>query len=310
MILYDVLHEGVDGPVTREQIEELYHAGRVKRDDRCKLMAKREWRTIDEHFPLLKHAGPRLAGDETQQRARLNRWLFGSVIIAATAALFALILVAAARTDESQVTSPASRKSPRMRSAALSRPQFQYSIQPTVPPYTRATSQPSTAQSTPPAQISALPSASDSILAERNRQEADGKRLEQERLAREQAQRQQAASADQLRAQKQQQEDARRREAGTDTIVPLDTYYPVTVGASIVTVKVHDNNVSSFDIWINGRINLDKLRQLHAPPRDSALTGALLLRRLRIRPDSSGDEDLGWGCAAWERVLKVPRLWS
>ena len=52
MILYDLNVKGYHTPLTREQIAELFHAGRVDRHHPCKLTVKSEWRTIDELFPL------------------------------------------------------------------------------------------------------------------------------------------------------------------------------------------------------------------------------------------------------------------
>jgi hypothetical protein len=52
VVLYDILLDGFHTPLTREEISELYDAGRLKPHDPCKHAAKNEWRTVDEHFPL------------------------------------------------------------------------------------------------------------------------------------------------------------------------------------------------------------------------------------------------------------------
>src|SRR5438132_5738724 len=55
VILYDLGVKGYHTPLTREQIAELFYAGRVDRHHPCKPTTKSEWRTIDELFPLLKY---------------------------------------------------------------------------------------------------------------------------------------------------------------------------------------------------------------------------------------------------------------
>ena len=61
MILYDLMVDGYHTPLTATQIEELYGAGRLRRNDQCKQISTERWRTIDELFPLLKHASVDLA---------------------------------------------------------------------------------------------------------------------------------------------------------------------------------------------------------------------------------------------------------
>jgi hypothetical protein len=53
--LYDLLVDGYHTPLTAAQIGELFHAGRLRRTDPCKEAGHKEFRTLDELFPLLKY---------------------------------------------------------------------------------------------------------------------------------------------------------------------------------------------------------------------------------------------------------------
>lgn len=48
---------------------------------------------------------------------------------------------------------------------------------------------------------------------------------------------------------------------GQDAIIPLDQPCVVNVGGSPVTVKIHDNDVTSFDVWINGSYRREVRKQ-------------------------------------------------
>src|SRR3954471_9988315 len=56
--LFDILQDGFHTPLTATQVAELFQAGRVSRHTRCKPAKQKEWRTIDELFPLLKYHSP------------------------------------------------------------------------------------------------------------------------------------------------------------------------------------------------------------------------------------------------------------
>ena len=43
-----------------------------------------------------------------------------------------------------------------------------------------------------------------------------------------------------------------RKVAGQDVIIPLDEDMIISHGGMSVRVKIHDNDVTSFDVWING----------------------------------------------------------
>ena len=53
--LYDLLVEGYHTPRSAEDIADLYQAGRLRKDDRCRVTGTEHWKTVDELFPLLKY---------------------------------------------------------------------------------------------------------------------------------------------------------------------------------------------------------------------------------------------------------------
>jgi regulator of protease activity HflC (stomatin/prohibitin superfamily) len=78
-------------------------------------------------------------------------------------------------------------------------------------------------------------------------------RAEQERLAAAKKAREQAQAA--RIAQERAEAEQRELQKGADrtATIPLDHPSIVpNVGGSDVTVKIHDNDVASFDVWING----------------------------------------------------------
>jgi hypothetical protein len=58
--LYDLLVDGYHTPRSAEDIAELYRAGRLRKSDRCRVSGAKDWRTLDELFPLLKYDSRRL----------------------------------------------------------------------------------------------------------------------------------------------------------------------------------------------------------------------------------------------------------
>jgi hypothetical protein len=57
--LYDLLVDGYHTPRSAEDIADLYHAGRLRRNDPCRVTGTQHWKTLDELFPLLKHESGR-----------------------------------------------------------------------------------------------------------------------------------------------------------------------------------------------------------------------------------------------------------
>src|SRR5205085_11309451 len=66
-MLYEVLAPGYHSPLTKIQIAELFRAGRLRREYPCKPISQKEWRTIDELFPLLKYRSANLGGEDRPQ---------------------------------------------------------------------------------------------------------------------------------------------------------------------------------------------------------------------------------------------------
>jgi hypothetical protein len=67
----------------------------------------------------------------------------------------------------------------------------------------------------------------------------------------EQARRDQAV-ANQQRAMREQKLLEQEKAAGKDQHVLFDHWQTVNVGGYSVSVKIHDNDTTSFDVWING----------------------------------------------------------
>lgn len=59
--LYDLLVDGYHTPRSAEDIADLYHAGRLRKNDPCRVTGTENWKTLDELFPLLKHDSGRFA---------------------------------------------------------------------------------------------------------------------------------------------------------------------------------------------------------------------------------------------------------
>jgi hypothetical protein len=225
VILYDIFAEGCHTPRTREQIAELFHAGRLKRNDPCKLAVKSTWQTVDELFPLLKYdsAGQEI-GPPRESRARLDL----IPIVAACAAVIALgivFAVVALRNRNREIATAAFGNRNYLGGTA------------------RVSGQ----------SAATLGNPINSFQAPIANQQA--------RIAREQLQREQAARADQMRAELAREERERQKAAGRNVLVPFDQPTVVDVGKSSVTVKVHDNDVTSFDVWVDGNWHRGVVKQ-------------------------------------------------
>jgi hypothetical protein len=223
--LYDVLADGYHTPLTETQIAKLFQAGRIGRNQPCKQVTKKEWRTIDELFPLLKYDSSRQFSSQWAQprsSRTLDRTLAVVIAVLVTSA-GSLAFYFYLRNENHGARYAA-------RLEATARPSTRVDINPAennIP-----------ANTTKPAHLTQSDASSQA-------------RLKQERLD---AQRQR----EQVRALKlaQDRTDAARRELaqqnaeGRNQIVPLDRdIFIPDVG---VTVKIHDNDATSFDVWING----------------------------------------------------------
>ena len=299
MVLYDILLDGFRTPLTREEIAELYHAGRLKPQDPCKHAARNEWRTVDEHFPLLKHSAPTLPLDK-QSWVALSPWVIAAIVALALGTFSAVVFSGTPANHRTAVAAVPSIARPQA-SSALSSPTFQYSLQ-TAPSPSRplATSRASVAVINPEPTASISRSNTTTAGAEYDRIERERKRLDDERRAREQLQREQAALAERLRAENQRRQAQAERAAGRDIIFALDHEALVDVGGSAVRLRVHDNDVTSIDYWLNRAWYRDVKKQkgtngsrtdetlLYTNSRASLyyvweLSGALNHCRLRVR---------------------------
>ena len=66
--LYDLLVDGYHTPRSAQDIADLYRAGRLRKNDPCRVSGTKDWKTLDELFPLLKYDSRRwssLSSDAT-----------------------------------------------------------------------------------------------------------------------------------------------------------------------------------------------------------------------------------------------------
>jgi hypothetical protein len=243
---YEVMANGYHSPLTKTQIAELFHAGRLGRHHRCKQVANKEWRTIDELFPLLKYqsSGPAVY-ESTEPRGPSPRiWsvvlLFLAAACAAAIVWFYFAHDAGAPSQRANVTV---HNWPRTITSAAPPAPTVFPQEPTnyavatLPATTDASSQVITSQQ---AQLA------------REQKEAEQRQREQSR-----------AERARLTAESAERE---RKAAGQDIIIALDRESIVNVGGITVTVRIHDNDVTSFDVWINGR-------RRHEVPKEKGITG-------------------------------------
>jgi hypothetical protein len=243
-MLYEVLAPGYHSPLTKTQIAELFRAGRVGRNYRCKPISQKEWRTVDELFPLLKYRSATIDCDQPWQpiqRSAIDR----SLVLACVAVALVIAALWFYLAHDSNPTSSTYR-------TPVSETRW--------PPTTSApqTSAPIASQRLPQRQQlqqqqwQSNGMASNSIVitpelpVATNTNAVDGAARQREAQER---QRQQAESA-RLQEERAKQEQKAR---GQDVVLPLDQYHTVNVGGVGVSVKIHDNDVTSFDVWINGQ---------------------------------------------------------
>jgi hypothetical protein len=232
VIFYDILQDGFHTPLSAHQIADLFHAGRLGRNTPCRRAEKKEWRTVDELFPLLKYQSATIGYDSSSEPADLcpKTWALVCAFLVGACAIAAVWYYSGA------AASPASDR---------------YQARVTETRWPRSTLPNSAAdhfEAVTPQKNEISRSAVATTDPSRSTEEAA--RVEpavRQRQADEQ-QEQQAALA-QIQEERARQEQKAR---GQDTIIPLDQDVMVNVGGIGVSVKVHDNDVTSFDVWING----------------------------------------------------------
>lgn len=247
-MFYEVLARGYHSPLTKTEIAELFQAGRLDRHTPCKLEKGSEWQTIDEIFPLLKYHVPWQPGYQsprTSSEDRSRRPLVAGVGLAG--ALAATLLVyfycksqsptgRSITTIDSMETSTS--QPPPPRASVVSAQPNRNTVSPsTTVSFSNARNNDVVVRAENPNPQSYIRSAEAARIAEENRRA---------QAQAEQLRRQQEAAARQQRLVEEQ------KAAGRDEHVPLDQWQVVDVGGEPVRLKIHDNDVTSFDVWING----------------------------------------------------------
>lgn len=217
--------------MTKTQIGELFRAGRLGRGHRCKPVSQKEWRTVDELFPLLKYQPAVIGWEDFEEASGPSRKAWGLVFAAliATCAILALWYY----------FSHTPRSTPERYRARVTETRWPRTVS------TNSTPDPSTAVTLERDQPAAntvnnypLPSTSETARVQVAAQQRE-------------AQERQRRQAELVRLQ---QERARQEEKahGQNVPVPLDEEVTISVGGIPVRVMIHDNDVTSFDVWING----------------------------------------------------------
>lgn len=237
MTLYDVLADGYHTPLNETQIAKLFQAGRIGRNQPCKQVEKKEWRTIDELFPLLKYDS---SGQFFFQSAQPRRSRTLDPALAVVAAVFVIAAGSLAFYFYSRSETRGPRDAANLE--ATVGPSTQVGIKPTLANAPANTTKPAhLTQSDASAQARL---AQDRLKAQREREQVQAAKLAQDRT-------------DAAR-----RELAQQKAAGRNEVVPLDrdTFIP-DVGGSGVTVKIHDNDVTTFDVRINGSWRREVIKQ-------------------------------------------------
>jgi hypothetical protein len=249
MTLYDILQDGFHTPLNATQIGELFHAGRLGRHTRCKPLKQKEWRTIDELFPLLKYHSPLQFSYEppdSEGEFRFRRSIVvATCLVGAATATAVIYLYSQSQHSLNRSITAVDSISTSAAPAHGSRAPF-VSTQPIQNTVYASTTSPGSNGNVGPVVVQSF--------EETNTQAAI--RLAEAQRINEQTRRNQAV-ADQERALKQQKLLEQQKAAGRDQHVLLDHWQTVNVGGYGVSVKIHDNDTTSFDVWINGELHRD-----------------------------------------------------
>lgn len=244
VVLYEVLAPGYHSPLTKTQIAELFRAGRLGRNHPCKPVSHKQWRTLDELFPLLKYQSETISCDEPWQpvcRPGINR----SVVLAcvavalATAALWYHFGHAASSASENYRPRVTETRWPRKTSTPETFP-------------TLASQRLQQTRRTQQQQWQTNNASTNSIVTMRELPVVANTRTADPAAAQRAAQERQREQAELARLQEERARQEQKAR-GQDVIFPLDEYSVVNVGGVGVSVKIHDNDVTSFDVWIGGQ---------------------------------------------------------
>lgn len=249
---YDVLADGYHTPLTKTQIADLFQAGRLGRNQPCKQVETKEWRTIDEVFPLLKYDSSRQSFYQPTElpNSQIRNRALAIVISVLVISAVSLALYFALQ-GETQA----------LRDAAI----------PTV------TAKPSARAATnlPPVS-NAIASATNPANLTQSENSSQQARLAQEHLnaARKQRDQAQADRFAQDRINAERRELDQRRAAGRTERIPLDQFTIVrNVGGLDVTVKIHDHDITTIDVWTGygGPLQMTKQKGITGTGTDETL---------------------------------------
>jgi hypothetical protein len=227
---YDILQDGFHTPLSATQIADLFHSGRLDRSTPCRRAEKKEWRTVDELFPLLKYQSATISCD--------GGWEPANPSPRTRALIFASLVAACAMTAVGYYFGYAANSASDHNHPQITETRWPRTISMSSTPAPATLPEPETKQP--------LQNAATTYVAPRST-EATRTQIAQQRQA-DQQQRQQVSLV-QIQEERGKQEQKAR---GQDTIIPLDQYVMVNVGGIGVSVKIHDNDVTSLDVWING----------------------------------------------------------
>ena len=231
---YEVLADGYHSPLTKTQIAELFYAGRLGRHHPCKPVTTKEWRTIDELFPLLKYqsCGPAMYESEARSTPSAKSRILILLFFAAACAVVMLWLHFASNAAQSD--SPIN----------MARADWPRTIQSAPPPAPQAV-----AEQPRDYQVAVAPPVT--VEAARETVPPQQTQLARERTIAEQRQREQIQAENNRRAAEAAERE--RKAAGKDIIFPLDQDLVVqNVGGSAVDLRIHEIDVTSFDVRVNG----------------------------------------------------------
>jgi hypothetical protein len=293
---YEVLADGYHSPLTKTQIAELFQAGRLRRNQPCKPVSQKDWRTIDELFPLLKYqsTGPSSCYScETEARSGKTSILIFALLVAAIVAVAFWYFFAS---DVARRTDPA-RPLVTVHHWPKTIPSTSSSVA-TIPSRQQTANIATTAPVTVYAPLTTIEAAKETTYMAPSTIDSQQAQVAEQRRQAEQAQREQI-ERDRLQTERARQE---QKAIAQDSIIPVDRDMIVNVGGTGIAVKIHDNDTTSFDVWINGwrRREVPKQKGITGSRTDETLiysggnarlyyvwelSGKLNHCRLRVRED-------------------------
>jgi len=255
VLFYDVVTGGARKSLTKTQIADLFQIGQLVLNDPCKQVEQQEWRTIDDLFPFLKYE---TTARSLYQPAELHSPYRGTLAWSAGICTLVILVASAAGYFALRGGTQASRNAI---GATNPRPPVAYAIE------------------------------NPSFRSQREMERAKQERLRAAQRAREQAQ---AARLAQDRTEAEKRELELQKPAGRTQRIPLDEASIVpNVGGSDVKVKVHDTDVASVDVWINGgrRRQVPKQKGISGSRADETLIYSKGRARLYYVSDVSAKSD-------------------